>query len=362
MVRTLAALVLCLNAAAQQAGEVRGVVADARGGEPLARVRVQLTDTPFAAVTDEQGRFAMTGMPPGEYTLHVSTVGFRLATRQFTLGAGEAKEFEVALSPDTFRQVESVEVRSGPFDLARQDSPSQLTLGGTESRNLGSVLADDPLRAVQSLPGVASNDDFNAQFSVRGADFRRTGVYLDGFLMHTPFHTVQGVVGGSLTMFNSDVLETLDLYPGAFPSRFGDRTGAVLDVQTREGSRREPSFRAAASFSNVSVMGEGPLGKRGSWIVGGRKSYLQYLIGRSTTDTSIAFGFTDAQARVSYDVAPKHNVTLSYLHGYSDLDRSSGRDRLGVNAVMTAGYHFILANAGWRYTPHPSALVSSRVV
>lgn len=362
MTGVLMALVLSLAAGAQQPGEVRGVVADARGGEPLARVQVQLTGTPFTAVTDGEGRFSMRGTPAGEYTLHVSTVGFRLLTRQFTLAPGEAKEFEVALSPDTFRQVESVEVRSGPFDLTRQDSPSQLSLAGTEARNLGSVLADDPLRAVQSLPGVTSNDDFNAQFSVRGADYRRMGVYLDGFLLHTPFHTVQQSVNGSLTMFNSDMLEALDLHPGAFPSRFGDRTGAVLDVHTREGSRSEPSFRAAASFSNASVLGEGPLGTRGSWVAAARKSYLQYLIGRSTTDSSIAFGFTDAQARVSYDVAAKHNVSLSYLQGYSDLDRSRARDRLGVNAVMDAGYHFILANAAWRYTPHQSALVSSRVV
>ncbi len=44
-------------------------------------------------------------------------------------------------------------------------------LAGNELRNLASVLADDPLRAVQSMPGVASNDDFRAQVSIRGAGF-----------------------------------------------------------------------------------------------------------------------------------------------------------------------------------------------
>jgi hypothetical protein len=360
MGRIVIALALWLPAAAQLS-EVRGTVADARGGEPLARVQVQLTNTSFSAVTDAAGRFSMPGVPPGDYTLHVATVGFRLLTRAFALGPNEAKEFEVALSPESFRQVESVEVRSGPFDLARQDSPSQLVLAGAESKNLGSVLADDPLRAVQSMPGVTSNDDFSARFSVRGASFHRVGVYLDGFLLHTPFHTVQQNVNASMTMFNSDMLEALELHPGAFPKRFGDRTAAVLDLHTREGSRAEPSFRAAASFSNASLMGEGPLGKRGSWVASARKSYLQYLIRRSVDDPSIAFGFTDAQGRISYDVAPRHNVTVSYLEGFSDLDRSRYRDRLGVNAVMDAGYHLILANAGWRYTPHQQALVTSRV-
>jgi hypothetical protein len=40
-------------------------------------------------------------------------------------------------------------VKSGPFDTARQDSPSTLTLAGNDQKILGSVLADDPLRAVR---------------------------------------------------------------------------------------------------------------------------------------------------------------------------------------------------------------------
>ena len=176
-------------------GQVRGTVVDARGGEPLARVRVTLAGTAHEAVTGPEGRFEIAEVAPGDYQLNVATVGYRMLKKSFSLAAGEAKEFEVILSPDTFRQTDSVEVRAGPFEPARQDSPSQRELSGTEAKNLASVLADDPLRAVQSLPGVTSNDDFNAQFSLRGADYHRLGVYLDGVLLHAPFHAVQGSDG-----------------------------------------------------------------------------------------------------------------------------------------------------------------------
>jgi hypothetical protein len=43
---------------------------------------------------------------------------------------------------------------------------------------------------VQSLPGITSNNDFEARFSLRGADFSRIGLYLDGILLHEPFHLV----------------------------------------------------------------------------------------------------------------------------------------------------------------------------
>ena len=255
----------------QAAGQVRGLVRDGQSGELLWRVRVQLTATSFLTVTDELGRFEFTGVGEGDYVLQVSTVGYRLVKKNFALAAGEVKEFEVILSPDTFRQTDSVEVRADPFELVRQDSPSTLTLEGNETKNLGSVLADDPLRAVQGMPGVASNDDFDSRFSLRGAEYRRVGLYLDDVLLHTPFHTVQGEAAtGSMTIFNGDMVDSLALHSAAFPVRYADRTAGVLDVHTREGSRVQPSVRAAASASNAGVMAEGPLGKRrrGAWMAG----------------------------------------------------------------------------------------------
>jgi hypothetical protein len=106
-----------------------------------------------------------------------------------------------------------------------------------ELRNLASVLVDDPLRSVQSLPGVAAPDDFNATFATRGSGFRSVGVHIDGVVMSAPFHTIRDVNGSfSLTVLNGDIVESLVFVSGAAPARYGDRTGAVLAVRTREGS------------------------------------------------------------------------------------------------------------------------------
>ena len=111
------------------------------------------------------------------------------------------------LSPDTLRQTDTVEARADPFEAARADSPAALVLAGNDAKNLGSVLADDPLRAVQSLPGVTSNNDFDARFSLRGADYDRIGLYLDSVLLHEPFHMFQGQNLGLGTAFNGDMVE-----------------------------------------------------------------------------------------------------------------------------------------------------------
>ncbi|MEO8594243.1 MAG: TonB-dependent receptor [Candidatus Solibacter sp.] len=362
--KTLAVMLLAVALHAQpnaSENEVRGSVVDARGGEALSNVAIQLVGASQRATTDSAGHFRIPAVPPGDYVLNVSTVGYRLVKKPFHLDAGQTLEFEIILSPETFRQTESVDVEAGPFEPSRQDSPSTLVLGGNDAKNLASVLADDPLRAVQGLPGVATNNDFDARFSVRGADFSRIGLYVDGVLLHSPFHTLQGQQSsGSATAFNGDMVEALELHEGAFPVRFGDRSAAVLDVHTREGSRTGTNFRIAAGVSNAGFMAEGPMGgkKRGSWMVGARKSYLQYIFQRTFPDTSYIFGFEDVQGRLSYNLTPKHTLTLYALESFSALDRDV-TSKLGVNSLTTAGYHYTLANLGWNYAASEKLLITS---
>jgi hypothetical protein len=357
-----AIVLIAASAFAQTPGEIRGTVVDARGGEALSNVAIQLIGSEHRATTDDGGRFRLPGLAAGDYTLNVSTVGYRLEKKPFHLESGETKEFEVVLAPDTLRHSDTVVVQASPFETVRQDSPATLILSGTDAKNLASVLADDPLRAVQSLPGVSSNNDFDARFSLRGAAYNRIGLFLDGILLHAPFHTVQGQnAQGSVTSFNGDMVEEMELHQGAWPQRFTNRSAGVLDVHTRDGSHTGTHFRVTASAANAGAMAEGPLGKRkrGSWLAGARKSYLQYIFERTAPDTSFIFGFQDAQGRLSYDLTARQKVTLYVLESHSALDRTR-RTNLGVNSLADANYHYTLGNLGWRYTASDKLLLTAR--
>lgn len=356
-----AMLCAAVSPVAALGGEVAGTIRDAAGGEPLARVRVVLAcgGRESERLTGADGGFRFEDWKGAECLLHAALVGYRPARLELH---GET-EIDLALTPDSFARRESVEVAAGPFEVSGQASASERSLTGAEIRNLAAVLIDDPLRAAQALPGVASSNDYAAQFAVRGAAFQRTGVYLDGVLLHNPFHSVQSQEEtGSLSIVNADLVEELVLHAGAPPAAYGDRTAGALDLRLREGSRQGPSFRMTAGVASSGVSAEGPLGKagRGSWLAAARKSYLQYLLRRSSAADTLAFGFLDAEGRLAYDVDERNQVTLSFLDGKSDLDRTHVRNRLGINAVMTASYHTSLLNVGWRYAPSSSALVTAR--
>ncbi len=364
---TLALLIAAVSAVAQEeTGEVNGRVVNSRDNQPLALVQVQLASTSFRAITGEDGRFRITEVPAGNYVLQTTTVGYYLIHEEFALAAGQTKTFDVVLTSSTDKLTNNVAVSADVFEVGTETSASAFTLEGQERKNLASVLADDPLRAVQSLPGVTSNNDFSSSFSLRGAPFDRIGLYLDGVLLHAPFHTTDGQAdNGSLTIFNGDMTDDMTLYQGAWPVRYSDRTAGILAVETREGNRQEIQGRFSASASNAGILLEGPWNKsgRGSWLVAFRKSYLQYILNRIDfgDQAPFFFGFMDGQARLAYDLTPRHNVSLSYVDGTSSVDRTSFRSELGLNSIMTSGFRYTLFNLGSRYAPHQRLLINNHL-
>lgn len=83
-----------------------------------------------------------------------------------------------------------------------------MTGASPDIQNLRGVLTDDPLRAVQVLPGVATGDDLPSEFTVRGSNFSHMHLTLDGFTTPYLLHAFRAVEGesssGSVAMINSD--------------------------------------------------------------------------------------------------------------------------------------------------------------
>jgi hypothetical protein len=111
-----------------------------------------------------------------------------------------------------------------------------------ELQKLRGLLTDDPFRAVQSLPGVATTNDTRSEFSIRGSDFRHMGLSVDGLPTPWLVHNVRNYeTKGSIALLNADVIiDSALLSAGAQPQVQPGRMGAWLDLRIREGSRERP--------------------------------------------------------------------------------------------------------------------------
>ena len=341
---------------------IRGLVVDARTATPLAGVLVHLANAPAEAVTDMDGRFELSGVPPGRYTVVASLVGYTLSRPEIEVEAGGVRDLTVALTDGTATYSEEITVTGDPFRGNEHSLPSAMVLNGAELLQLRGVLADDPLRAIQALPAVTGANDFRSEFSIRGSDYRHVGLSVDGMTTDWPIHTVRGdASGGSVSLINSDVVDQVALFGGVYPQDRPARTGAWADFTIREGSRARLQVRGALSMTSASLILEGPIGNRsrGSWLVATRQSYVQWILKRLGSDGSTAFGYTDIQGKAVYDLSQAQRLEFTVLAGRSRLD--VGRVDTDPNLVGRGGADSFLLTGGWRATRGSSLTFTQRV-
>ena len=349
---------------ALHAAEIKGKVTSVVGGEALGQIEVSVLELKVATITTADGTFTLSHIPPGNYVLRLDAVGYRLLTVPFALlTADDSKEFSFVMVPDNFRRTDVVNVTADIFQAGDSPAVIEENLSGSEIRQASTVLADDPFRAVQSLPGVsaAGNNELLADFTVLGAPFSQIGIYLDGVLIPSPFHNAPNVFNGaSLSLLTSETIDDVKLLPVAYPEKYGDQIGAALDIHTRDGSRTGPLFRAAVGLGDSDLLGEGRLGpgKHGSWLASARKSYLGYLVRNLIRSDFANISFYDGSLKLAYDLTPSHTVTFYGLGGNTHVDDPTAT--LSTD-VRTASTQFTFLRSGWRWSINPHLLLDSRI-
>ena len=311
-------------------GTITGRVVDLQTGEPIAKATVSMAGFPNGATTgsvttDADGRFTLGAVPPGIAELRVYTVGYGLLKTKVDVKAGATVELELRLGQEAIRDTQQITVVAAPFDPIIPDAVTQYSLNNSELQDLSSILANDPFRAISGLPGVSANQDFYADFATRGAGSPHIGVYIDGVLVDHPAYSLEDSGNlGSLSVVNGEVVGSLSLLSGAFPASYGDRTGAILDITTRNGARDRIATRVIADVLGIIVTSEGPIGKakKASWLFSGRQSYLGYLLERLGVSGGLTLNYNDATGKLNYDFNAHHKFTFDFNFGSNSALRS----------------------------------------
>jgi hypothetical protein len=257
---------------------------------------------------------------------------------------------------------QSIEVKGDVVDPSIDGSFSGVHLSSADMQNRSTSLTNDPLRSMQLLPGVVANDDMKSSFMVRGANAYRVGIYLDGILLHSPFHkTDEGPGQASLSTVPGQLLDSAVFFGGNHPIRLSDTDAGAVELQTREGNRSEKVTSVSLSMLEADVTTEGGFGprQRGSWLLTARQSYMNYLINRISSDPMALFGYRDLAAKLNYDLSPRHNLSLLLMGGKSGLDLGNVATDSGTTA--TSAYRSVLASLAWRYAVNSHLMLTSRL-
>jgi hypothetical protein len=332
-------------------GALAGVVVDDLTEAPLAHVLVRLADTGYSVTTGSSGRFELTGIPPGRYTMTVAVMGYALMRREVSVSSGSRLTFTVALTPGSGTYEERVDVVAPAVELREPGAATDQTISAVELQDLRDMVADDPLRAVQAMPGVVASNDLSAEFAARGSGPGHTNVVLDGVPAATVLlHSIEGLdYTASISRISTDIVARASLLLGSYPQRYGDRLGPQIEFTSRDGARDGFHLRLMTSTIATGAVAEGPLpGTRGSWLVNLRHSYLDWAIRAFEPDSTSWLGFSDGFGKVVYDITPTQQVWVSALAGRAHYEEKF--EDPGPSDIRDSYNHGSLITMGWRST------------
>ncbi len=299
------------------AATLSGYVTDGTSGEslPYSNVVLEGGDSPLGALSNVDGYYAVQHIPPGEYRLLVTYIGFRSYVDTLRFSGTESRELHVQLVPEPILTREIV-VEADPYETERNVQTGFVTLETAQLQELPAVGETDLLRSLQLLPGIQAASDFSSGLYIRGGGPDQTLILLDQIPLYNPTHAF-----GFFSTFNPDAIKDMSLHKGAYPAQYGGRLGSVLDVRNRDGNRKGFEGTGGISLISARMTLEGPAGD-GSWMVSGRRTYLEPVLSLiRDEDTEVPYYyFYDTNAKFNQDFGDSDRLMLSGYFGRDDLN------------------------------------------
>lgn len=217
-------------------GTLTGVVTNEKR-EPLAGVNVRVVGQRLGAMTDEQGRYTIVGIPGGSsHSIQYNMLGYAPMTV-----ANVAIVADFTTTQNVQMKVEAVELEEVRVEstrpLLQRDATSTARFLPAEDLQKMPVRGYKDAAAQQSgIVNFQRNIDVESNNSptliIRGGRPNETAYYVDGFSQQDP------LTGNSTTTINNNAIEEVVVLSGGFNAEYGRIMSGVVNVITKEGGDR----------------------------------------------------------------------------------------------------------------------------
>ncbi|HBM84062.1 MAG TPA: TonB-dependent receptor [Halieaceae bacterium] len=281
------AVALALGTAAAVPGvwaqQLTGELVDSARSTVFEGAIVRLQELDISTRTDERGRFRLTNIPPGSYTLVISYVGAPEARMPVTVTANGLELGEIALGAGEtaeWLQLEEVLVHGQSAAMAgaiNQQRAADTVKSILDSDTMGQFPDQNVAESLRRLSGVTvENDQGEGRYVViRGMDPDLNATSINGVRASS----AEDRRALQLDVIPTDVLDGLEVQKSLTPDMDGDAIGGSVNVKTLSAFSRKEMFlktrfeggynelredwspKASVAFSNIfELPGERRLG------------------------------------------------------------------------------------------------------
>ena len=217
----------------QGLGGIRGQVVDSDFGQPIAKAQVTIMGSPFGAVTDDQGNFTISGVPPGVYTVQTRAASYIPKTvPDISVAAGSFNEIRF----ESVAEIEEMEELVVPGEIEKASETGLLAerqtatavmdmIGQDFISRLGAANAGD---AMKRMVGTSVQD--GKYVAVRGMPDRYVNTLLNGGRLPSTDPDRRAI---NVDLFPGSILESINTYKTFTPDQPADFTGGSVDIRTK---------------------------------------------------------------------------------------------------------------------------------
>ena len=236
---------------------VYGHVKDAKTGEHLPYVVIQIKGTTIGTTTDKTGHFFLKNLPEGPFVIEAKYMGYTTQSQSITIKQDTSKELNFTLSPSDF-SLDEVVVSANRNETKRRLAPNLVSVIGGKLFDItqSTCLA----QGLNFQPGVRTEDDCQncgfTQVRINGLDGHYSQILVDS---RPVFSSLNGVYG--LEQIPANMIDRVEVVRGGGSALFGaSAIGGTINIITKEPTRNSASFGhtfmsqgGANSFDNVTT-------------------------------------------------------------------------------------------------------------
>lgn len=233
---TLLAFILfgnCLYAG--QTGKLSGKVTDFETGETIIGANIIIEGTYLGAAADIDGYYYINNIPPGEYIVFASAVGFRKTTiQQVNISIDKTTNLDIQLTSEAVElEGEVVVVAQKPL-IVKDLTSSAATV---TSKEIAMMPVDDIYGVVNLQAGVVAGH-------FRGGRSNEVGYLIDGI-------PVTDAYSGNMSVeVENNSVRELEIISGTFNAEYGQAMSGIVNIVTKEGSTQKFDGSVSAYFGN----------------------------------------------------------------------------------------------------------------
>ena len=284
-------------------GIISGTVTDSATGEKLAGVNVIVEGTSLTTVTNKDGYYVITNVPPGDYKVFASLVGysdFQVAKVSVLMDATSA--IDCALAP-AVAQEETVIVKESRPMIRRDMIPTTYIVDDKQEQMVRSQATNmyQTPALVLTQPGVVA--DAEGYPHIRGGRGNDIGYMLDGIPIT---ETVTNGFGTNITTLGLDKME---IFTGGYRPEYGNAISGIFNQvvktgRTAPGASLEVMGGSDAFSSTYPQIGGSGLNGLDYYMAG----YLWHSEFEGQRYNEAAA--TDYLGKFNYDLSNKNKLTI----------------------------------------------------